>query len=486
MSQEDLHFLPLWQVADLIHKRQVGPVELTQSLLERAERLNPTLNAFITPTPEQALAAARVAEEELAAGRDRGPLHGVPIALKDLIATAGVRTSAASKILAGWIPEEDATVVRRLKEAGAVILGKLNMHEFAYGATSASPHFGPVHNPWNAECITGGSSGGSGAAVAAGLCFAALGSDTGGSIRIPSALCGIVGFKPTYGRASLHGIVPLAWSLDHVGPMARSARDCALVLQAMAGPDARDPSTAQEPVPDFAAALDAGARGLRVGVPRNFTFEKLDEETGPLLQQTFAAVGAAQPDEEVTSLVEGALDALREAGAEVRDVDLPVLDQYAACNSLILVSEAAAYHFRDYRDRPQDYGDDVRQLLALAGNILASQYVYAARRRDEARRGADSLLEGLDVLAMPTCPLAAVPIAGLPQNDPTLHLGRYTGAFDLTGQPALSVPCGLTAKGLPVGLQILGRRFDEATVLRAAHAYEGARGPFPTPLIEPV
>jgi aspartyl-tRNA(Asn)/glutamyl-tRNA(Gln) amidotransferase subunit A len=409
----------------------------------------------------------------------------VPIALKDLVATAGIRTTAASKILADWVPDEDATVVRLLKEAGAVILGKLNMHEFAYGATSVSPHFGPVRNPWNTDCITGGSSGGSGAAVAADLCFAALGSDTGGSVRIPSALCGIVGLKPTYGRVSLDGVVPLAWSLDHVGPMARSARDCALVLQAIAGPDARDPSTAEELVPDFAAALDGEAKGLRVGVPRNFTFDRLDEELGPLLRQTFATVGAADRDKGVVALIERALETLSAAGAEVREVDLPVLDNYAACDILIMVSEAAAYHFRNYRDRPQDYGDDVRQLLALADNIQGSQYAHAARRRDEARREADSLLDGLDVLAMPTCPLAAVPIDSLSEHDPTLELGRYTGAFDLTGQPAVSVPCGLTSKGLPVGLQLVGRRFDEATVLRAAHAYEAARGALPPPPVSP-
>jgi aspartyl-tRNA(Asn)/glutamyl-tRNA(Gln) amidotransferase subunit A len=484
MNERALHVLPLWQVADRIHKREVGPVELTQRLLDRAERLNPTLNAFITLTPEEALASARAAEDELAAGRDRGPLHGVPIALKDLVATAGVRTTAASKILSDWVPDEDATVVRLLKEAGAVILGKLNMHELACGGTSASPHFGPVHNPWNTDCISGGSSGGSGAAVAAGLCFGALGSDTGGSIRIPSALCGIVGLKPTYGRVSLHGVVPLAWTLDHVGPMARSARDCALVLQAIAGPDARDPSTAQEPVPDFAAALDGSAKGLRVGVPRNFTFDRLDEELGSLMRQTLAAEGAANPDQEVAELFEKALQTLSAAGAEVRDVDLPQLDNFAACNTLILISEAAAYHFRNYRDRPQDYGDDVRQTLSLAEHIEGSQHAFAARRRDEARREADSLLAGLDVLATPTCPVAAVPIASLPNALRPMELIRYTSAFDLTGQPTASVPCGLTAKGLPVGLQFVGRRFDEATVLRAAHAYETARGPFPSPPVE--
>ncbi|OGO50793.1 MAG: hypothetical protein A2148_03690 [Chloroflexi bacterium RBG_16_68_14] len=453
----DLCYLTLHELSSRIRTKALSPVEVTEAVLERIERLNPTLNAYLTVTAERALADARAAEGEIASGRYRGPLHGVPIGVKDLCATKGVRTTAASKILAGWVPDEDATVIQRLREAGAVIIGKLHLHEYAFGATGVNPHYGPARNPWDTGRITGGSSSGSGAAVAAGLCFAALGSDTGGSIRIPSSLCGIVGVKPTYGRVSLEGVVPLAWSLDHVGPMARSVRDCALVLETIAGHDPKDPSSAQAAVEDWVAGLDGGLRGLRIGVPVAYAYEQ------------------TQPD--VAAVVHDAIATLERLGAEIKQLDLPVLQDYWLAASVVLIGEAAAYHQANMEQRPQDYGDDVRMRIQLGLDQKAVDYVRAARLRDEARRTCDqALLSEVDLLAMPTTIRTAVPIESLAKDDPTLGLTVLTAPFDLTGQPAISVPCGLTEAGLPVGLQLVGRRFDEGTVFRAAHAFETESG----------
>jgi aspartyl-tRNA(Asn)/glutamyl-tRNA(Gln) amidotransferase subunit A len=456
-TNSDLCFLTLHELSGRIQSKDVSPVEVAEAILERIERLNPKLNAYITVMADQALADARAAEGEIATGRYRGPLHGVPIGVKDLCATKGVRTTAGSKILADWVPDEDAAVIRRLREAGAIIVGKTHLHEYAFGATGINPHYGPARNPWDPERITGGSSSGSGAAVAAGLCFAALGSDTGGSVRIPASLCGIVGLKATYGRVSLEGVVPLAWSLDHIGPMARTARDCALVLAAIAGLDPNDPTTADAPVEDWAAALHGGLAGLRIGVPTAYAYE------------------ATEPD--VAAVVHDAIATLERLGAEVKQLELPVLQEYGANLALTLVSEAAAYHQANMEQRPQDYGDDVRMRIQLGLDQKAADYVRAARARDEARRTADeTLLSEVDLLAMPTTLRTAVPIDSVAKDDPTLGLTRLTGPFDLTGQPACSVPCGLTEQGLPVGLQLVGRRFDERTVLRAAHAFETESG----------
>ena len=456
-TNTDLCFLTLHELSGRIQSKDVSPVEVAEAILERIERLNPQLNAYITVMADQALADARAAEGEIAAGRYRGPLHGVPIGVKDLCATKGVRTTAGSKILAGWVPDEDATVIRKLREAGAIIVGKTHMHEYAFGATGLNPHYGPARNPWDPERITGGSSSGSGAAVAAGLCFAALGSDTGGSVRIPASLCGIVGLKATYGRVSLEGIVPLAWSFDHIGPMARTVRDCALVLAAIAGLDPNDPTTADAPVEDWAAALDGGLAGLRIGVPTAYAYE------------------ATEPD--VVAVVHDAIATLERLGAEVKQIELPVLEEYGVNLGLALVSEAAAYHQANMRQRPQDFGDDVRMRIQLGLDQKAADYVRATRARDEARRSADeTLFSEVDLLAMPTTLRTAVPIDSVAKDDPTLGLTRLTGPFDLTGQPAISVPCGYTEQGLPVGLQLAGRRFDERTVLRAAHAFETESG----------
>ncbi len=452
-----LHHLPLHELARRIQSKDVSSVEVTSALLERIERLNPKLNAFITVMAESALADARAADDEIAAGNYRGPLHGVPIGVKDLCATKGVRTTAGSKIMADNVPDEDATVIRKLREAGAVIIGKTHLHEFAFGATGVNDHYPTARNPWDTERITGGSSSGSAAAVTAGLCYAALGSDTGGSIRIPASLCGIAGLKQTYGRVSLNGVVPLSWSLDHVGPMARTVRDCALVLAAIAGPDANDPSTVDAPVEDWADGLDDGLAGLRIGVPAAFAYER------------------TSPD--VAARVQEAIATLSRLGAHVREVERPVLQEYWAAASQVLIGEAAAYHKPNMEQRAQDIGESVRQRIQIGLDMPATDYIGGARLRDESRRTADDvLLDGLDLLAMPSTINTAATIESVTADDPTLGLTWLTAPFDLTGQPAISIPCGFTDDGLPVGLQLIGRRFDERTVLRAAHTFETQSG----------
>ena len=450
------------ELARQVAAKRVSPVELVQAHLDRIGKLDGALRSFITVTGDQALEAARAAEQAVMAGGPLGPLHGVPIALKDLYCTKGVRTTGGSKILGDWIPEEDATVVTRLAAAGAINLGKLNMHEFAYGPEGLNVHYGTPRNPWDGAThrICGGSSSGSGAAVAAGLCAGALGSDTGGSIRIPSSLCGLSGLKPTYGRVSRAGALPLSWSLDHVGPMCRSAADCALVLGAMAGYDPRDPTSSVLPVPDYAAALTGEVKGLRIGVLRRFFLESADEE--------------------VARAVEAAVAALQGLGATAAEAALPLMAHAAGASTAVLAPEAYAYHERWLQTRPQDYGPDVRERLRVGAFITGADYVQGARVRGLIRDEVDQVLAGLDVLICPSTPIAATAVD---QGEVTIRgerqsvrqsLIRYTRPFNLSGHPAVSVPCGLTASGLPIGLQIVGRPFDEATVLRVADAYQRA------------
>ena len=455
----------LEEAATLLRERRVSPVELTEACLARIETVEPHLNAFVTVTADLARAEARAAEGEIAAGRYRGPLHGIPVAVKDLFTTKGIRTTAGSRILATWIPEEDATVVRKLRAAGAVLLGKLGLHEFAYGISSVNPHFGDVHNPWDTTKIPGGSSGGSAVAVVAGEAYAALGSDTGGSIRIPAALCGCVGLKPTYGRASLFGAVPLAWSLDHPGPLARTVRDVAIATQAISGYDPRDPISADRAVPDLLAGIELSARGLRVGVPTDHVWEECD-----------AAIARA---------VRAAIETLARAGADVREVRWPRAAEYANAASAILGIEARAYHEGAFPGRAAEYGPLVRARLASQGDVDADTYARSMRLLLEARAGAaDRDLDGVDVLAMPTVPTRAWTIEEAKEIGRPSEWTRVTRIFDLTGQPAISVPCGTDPDGLPVGLQFAGRMWDEATVLRAARAYEMVRGPFPLPPLD--
>ncbi len=450
----DLHWLTAAEAARLIRDRQLSSSQLTEACLDRIEAAEPALNAFITVTRKEALAAAAAADQALAHGDDKGPLHGIPIALKDIFALSGVRMTAGSKILAKNIATEDADVVTRLKASGAIILGKLNLHEFAFGATGVNPHYGAARNPWDTSRITGGSSSGSGASVAAGECPVALGTDTGGSIRIPASLCGVVGLKPTYGRVSKRGVTPLSWSLDHIGPLTRTVEDAAVVLQAIAGHDPLDASTSEKPVPDYREHLASGAKDLRVGVPKEYFFNNLDPE--------------------VEAAVRSAVQTLADQGARVVEVSLPHIADLPGALMAIQLPEASAYHKAWLAERPDDYGEDVRYRLGLGANYTAIDFVQAQRLREAAVQAwRRDVFSGIDVLATPTTPIQA---PTLDQGDlpTTLSLIRFTNPLNLLGLPAISVPCGFTHDGLPIGLQLIGPWFDEATVLRAAFAYEQA------------
>ena len=457
--------LTLEDAAALVRGRRVSPIELTEAALARIEAVEPRLNAFVTVTADVARAQARLAGDEIGTGQYRGPLHGIPIAVKDLFATKGIRTTAGSKILANWIPDEDATVVRRLREAGAVLLGKLGLHEFAYGVSSVNPHFGDVHNPWDPTKIPGGSSGGSAVAVVAGEAYATLGSDTGGSIRIPASLCGCVGLKPTFGRASLFGAVPLAWSLDHPGPLARTVRDVAVVTAAISGFDPRDPISADRPVPDLLDRIDAGPQKLRVGVPTDHVWDECDPA--------------------IASTVRSAIEALARAGAEVIEIRWPRAAEYAKASSAVLGVEARAYHEGTFPGRSSEYGPLIRSRLASQGDVDAETYARSMRLLLEARAGAaDRDLDGVDVLAMPTVPSRPWTIEEAKEIPRPSEWTRITRIFDLTGQPAISVPCGMDPDGIPIGLHFAARMWDEAAALRAARAYELVRGPFPLPSLD--
>ena len=445
----------LADTAELIRRREVSPVEVTTGLLERIERLDGALHAYITVTADVALRQARRAEAALAAGTYRGPLHGIPIALKDLYDTAGIRTTADSRVLEHNVPAADAQCVTRLYDAGAVLLGKLALSEFATGSVVEGP-FPAARNPWNPDHVPGASSSGSGAAAAAGLCLGALGSDTGGSIRIPAAYCGVVGIRPTYGRVSRRGVVSLSWSLDTAGPLARTVTDCALLLQALAGHDPLDPASAAAPVPDFTAGLGPDLSGLVVGVDREHFF-------GPFVE---AQSGAA---------VEAALGVLRGLGAEVREIELPLLDVAGAALNTIHLSEAHTYHEARIRARPDLYGPALRAYFRLGALAGVADYLRAQQVREKIRRQMLAALREVDVIAGPTT--GTLP----PRLDApgTAMVDRFsrrslTAPFSLTGVPAISVPCGFSADGLPIGLQLAGRPFDEATVFRVAFAYEQA------------
>ncbi len=458
MSADALTRLTIAEAAEMLRRRALSPVELTRACLARIRREDGDRRAFITVLDEQALAAAAAAEQEIAAGRYRGPLHGVPIALKDLVMTRGVRTTCGSRILKDWIPEADATVAVRLAEAGAILLGKLNMHEFAYGPTGVNPHYGTPRNPWDGTRMPGGSSSGSGVAVAAGLVPGALGTDTGGSVRIPAALCGIVGLKPTYGRVSRAGVIPLAWSLDHVGPMTRTVADAALLLQVLAGRDPADPSTADGPVPDYGRALPGEVRGLRLGLLTEYFFAHLEAE--------------------VRKAVLAAARSLQALGASVEEVALPGIHHAGPASFAIIASEATAYHEPYLKSRAAEYGADVRARLTTGQFVLATQYLKAQRARQLLRAEVDAALGRVDALLFPTTPIPAprleareATVEGLTE-DVRWWLIRCTRPINVTGHPALSVPCGLTTDGLPIGLQIVGRYFDEATLFRIGHALE--------------
>jgi len=448
----------IMDLSKLIKDKEISPVEVVSGFLERIEAVQKKINAFITILEREARQAAKQAEDEIMKGHYRGPLHGIPFAAKDAFFTAGVKTTCGSRILADFVPHENAMVITRLTEAGAILVGKTNMHEFAFGTTNLNGHYGHTRNPWNIKHMTGGSSGGSGAAIAGSCALLALGTDAGGSIRIPSALCGIVGLKPTFGRVSKHGVYPLCWSLDHVGPMTRTVADAAIALGFMAGYDSHDPCSKNVDVGDYCSFLTGDIKGLRVGVPDTFYFEKIEPE--------------------VKAGVEKAIDGLKDLGAEVRPVHIPDLDKAAAATLLILSSEAASCLEKFHRTRPNDIGDDVRARLDLGALHLATHYVKAQRMRRIVQENFARILTSVDVLVTPgvsvTAPRLEESALRLDGDDIPVGvaLTRCTRIYNLTGLPSVSIPVGLSRAGLPIGIQIAGRPFDEGLVLRVADAYE--------------
>jgi aspartyl-tRNA(Asn)/glutamyl-tRNA(Gln) amidotransferase subunit A len=450
--------LTIRELSRQIRDRSISPVELTRDCLAHIDQLNPTLNAFITVTADSALDEARCAEQEIHRRDYRGPLHGIPIGLKDILDTAGVRTTAASALFKDRIPDEDAEVVRRLRAAGAIILGKQNLHEFAYGGSSIISFFGEVHNPWDATRLAGGSSGGSAASVAAGLGFAAVGTDTAGSIRLPAAYCGVVGLKPTYGRVSARGVVPLSRSYDHVGPIANSVYDAALMLQVLAGYDPADPASVDVPVPDFVAAIAQliaqPMPKLRIGVPRAFFFDDLHPE--------------------VAAAIEKAIELFREFHAEIREVKLEV-----STDRTLASAEAYAYHEPFVARSPELYQPATLARIQSGAHISASNALRASRDLQASRHTIRKIFDEVDVLLTPTVPIPPPVIADLREHPEDLRpqeliMLRNTRPFNVWGIPAISVPCGFTKDGLPIGLQLAAAPWREDVVLQAAHAYEQA------------
>jgi aspartyl-tRNA(Asn)/glutamyl-tRNA(Gln) amidotransferase subunit A len=452
-TSDDLAYAGIRELTGRFRRRELSPLELTNALLQRIERLDPTLHAYVTLTTDRALSDAKAAEAAILQGDPR-PLLGIPIAYKDLYATRGIRTTAGSAVLGDWVPTEDSTCVARLQAAGCVMLGKLITHEYAFGIQFPGHRFTPARNPWNLQHIPGGSSSGSGAALAAGLTVASLGSDTGGSIRGPAAFSGIVGLKPTYGRCSRAGVVTLSWSLDHTGPMARTVEDCAWLLQSLAGHDAADPAANTAPVDDYLSGLGRGIRGLRVGIPRAFFLDNVNAE--------------------VLAAFERALQTLAELGASVVDVTIPSIRTAPAYLAILLV-EAFAYHERDLRERPQLYGEGLRDKLLAGGLFSSAEYVQAQRLRARLQRDFLATFQQVDVLATPTMLSPALPFSVVQDPDlPYPYPTSNTSPFNMSGLPALALPSGFSTTGLPMSLQIAGRPFDEATVLRVGHAYEQA------------
>jgi len=441
-------------LAGRIRRREISPVEITKECLARIERRNGELNAFITVLAESAINEAKTAEAEILCGEWRGPLHGIPVAFKDIIDTAGVYTTAASKLHERRVPLKDAEVVRRLREAGAVVVGKNNLHEFAYGGSSLVSHFGDVHNPWDLARLAGGSSGGSAAAVAAGMVSTSIGTDTAGSIREPAALCGCVGLKPTFGRVSAHGVIPLSWSLDHVGPLTATVADAAIVLQAIAGYDSDDLGSQNVTVGDYISGLKEDGRSLRVGVPREYFFDDLDPE--------------------VAAAVEHALGEIKTLVRSIEEVRLDV-----PTDRTLQMAEAYAYHAQSVAQNPELYQPETARRIRTGEKISAAQYIGQRRELEQARRKIEAIFAGVDLLVTPTTPIPAPEIADL-KSDPEnlrpaeLKLLRNTRPFNVWGLPAISLPCGFTHAGLPLGLQIAGPHWREDLVLRLAHAYEQA------------
>ncbi|MCX5590958.1 amidase [Alcaligenes endophyticus] len=455
----ELMDLTLAQAAQNIQNKKVSPVELVQACLQRIEQYDDQLKTFITVQAESAMQVAKASEAMLMAGHKLGLLHGIPIGLKDNLAVNECRTTAGSKVLANWVPNYDATVSARLRSAGAIFMGKLNMHEFAWGGTSDNPHYGAVRNPWNPSRFAAGSSGGSGAAVAAGMCLGAIGTDTGGSIRLPAAINGITGLRPTYGRVSNHGVIPLAWSMDTVGPMARTAEDCAMMFQTFAGYDRNDPVSARASTEDYLAQLSRSVKGLRIGVVPNYFFHHLQQPVHDAVKQ--------------------ALQVYESLGAEIVEVDIKNIHGNISAQLTIESAEPSTYHQRWLRERPNDYGEDVRLLLEMGEMLLATQYLQAQRYRSLLKAEFMDAFRKVDVFICPTLPFTATEVGAMKvviengiEEDMLAAIMQFTGVPSLTGLPSLNVPCGFDPDGMPIGMQIIGKPFDEAKLFNVGAAYQ--------------
>lgn len=450
-----------WTIESLskaLRKKEISPVEVTKTCLERISSYDSKINAFITVLPEKALKTAQQMEKEIQSGNYRGPLHGIPYAAKDLFFTKGIRTTCGSKILHDFVPRYDATVITRLNSAGAILLGKLNMHEFAYGTTSVNPHYGAVRNPWDRERITGGSSGGSAAALVCSFTLLTLGTDTGGSIRIPSALCGVSGLKPTFGRISKYGVYPLCWSLDHPGPMAKTVADLAIALSILAGYDPYDPFSVQKAVPNYQRGLAKDLNGIRIGVPKEYYFDHLEAD--------------------VQKAVSQAIKDLKKLGVQILSISIPHLPEFSSAAFISLLAEGAACLEKWHKTRAADLGKDVLGRLNLGVAIKATQYLQAQRIRRIAQKIFREVFNKVDALITPQLPIVA-PLIG----QETISIGdfsegvasaltRFTRIFNLIGLPTMSIPCGFSSTGLPIGLQIVGQAFDEGGILRIGYAYQ--------------
>ena len=491
-AEGDLAFLTISEASTLIKAGDISPVELTRALLTRIERVNPLLNAFITVTADLAMSQAKAAEKAIHRGEYLGPLHGIPVTLKDLVATAGVLTTGGTGALADWIPKEDATVWRRLREAGATLLGKMNLHEMAAGSTNLNPFYGASRNPWNPECITGGSSGGSGAAVAGHLCLGSIGSDTGGSIRMPASLCGTVGIKPTFGLVSTRGALYLAWTNDHLGPLTKTVEDAALMLNTIAGHDTLNPLSAPLPSQDYTSHLNDGIAGMRIAIPLNYFWE-LELTTGE--DGTEMRV---EPDPQVVTAVRDGIRVLKDLGATVEEITIDGLDELLRRPLTDATFERAFYLEAISEERKARFSQRYRDGLTRGLTASGVEYLRTLQRGHQVQVALETALEPYDAFVMPTTPIVAVPIkaaeaasalaeaeaaalreAGDPaprarERGPTATIGRYTGPFNRSGQPAITFPCGFTTDGLPIGMMVVGKRFAESTILRIGHSYQQA------------
>jgi len=454
MASAELLQLGITEALTRIRSRQLSPVELTRAYLEHISQLNPHLNVYLTVTAEEALAAAEAAEQQMTSGETLGPLHGIPVALKDNCDVAGVRMTAGAKFLRDNVAISDSEVAARLRRAGAIFLGKTHMHEWAIGATTRNPHFGPCRNPWNPTRIPGGSSGGSGAAPAADMALATIGTDTGGSVRIPAALNGVSGIRPTTGRVSIRGVIPVSWTFDTIGPMARRAEDVAHLLQVVAGYDPAEPTSIDAPVPDYFATLRNGVRGLRVGLC-----------TGHF---------RTEPTLSVTSAVNTAARVLQDLGAHVEECELTKAEAMIDRMSELILTDAAAYHQERRAQRPQDFGQDVMTRLSRGAGITGTQYALARQAQREWQRRMEDIFTRYDVLLAPTCGLGAPVIEQSEGVETTRLLTRFTYPLNLAQIPVISIPCGFTEEQLPIGVQVAARHWHEALVLRVAWAYQQA------------